>query len=89
MTPQLERVIIQVDQLSAEERRQLLDYLQAEAALEEEILSASIGDAIREDGSIDFAKLYQRGQSAADLHEEFPDIIDDDGHISGDLRQHE
>jgi len=66
MTPQLERVIIQVDQLSAEERRQLLDYLQAEAALEEEILSTSIGDAIREDGSIDFAKLYQRGRNEPD-----------------------
>lgn len=80
-TPTLEQVIEQVDKLSPDDKQKLINYLNAEIALEDEILSKAVGDSLSEDGTIDFDALYQRGKSAGELHHEFPDIVDEDGHI--------
>lgn len=86
-SPTLQEVIKQVEKLSAEDKEQLLAYLQDEAEFEVRLLRESLGDALREDGSIDFDMLYQQGKSARDLHHEFPDIIDEDGHNLSVLNQ--
>ena len=79
--PTLQEVIEQVDKLSQEDKEQLLAYLQAEAEFEAKLVKQALGDALKRDGSIDFDKIYQRGKSGHELHQEFPDVIDEDGHI--------
>ena len=79
--PTLEQVIEQVDKLSPDDKQKLMDYLNAEIALEDEILSKALADNLSEDGRIDFDVLYQHGKTGREMHDEFPDIVDEDGHI--------
>jgi len=85
-TPTLQQVIEQVEKLSPEHKEQLLAYLQEEAEFEGNLLHQSLGDALLPDGSVDFDTVYRRGKSGQQLHDEFPDIVDEDGHI-GDINE--
>jgi hypothetical protein len=80
--PTLHEVIEQVEKLSQEDKEQLLAYLQEEAEFEAKLVEQALGDALNADGTIDFDKIYQRGKTAQELHHEFPDIIDEDGHLT-------
>jgi hypothetical protein len=82
--PTLDEVIEQVERLSPEDKKRLLVYLQEEADFESNLVEQAIGDILSDDGSIDFDKLYQQGKHGRELHGEFPDIIDENGHI-GDI----
>jgi hypothetical protein len=85
-TPTLQQVIEQVEKLSLEDKEQLLVYLQEEAEFEANLLRQSLGDALLPDGSIDFDAIYKRGKSGYELHDEFPGVIDENGHI-GDVNE--
>ena len=75
-TPILQQIIEQVDKLSSDDKQMLMDYLDAEIALEDEVLSKALGDNLQEDGTIDFDALYQGGKSAREIHSEYPNVLD-------------
>jgi hypothetical protein len=80
-SPSLQTVIEQIEKLSAEDKQKLMDYLQDEIAFEEELLDSVLGDVLDEKGQINFDMLYRQGKTAKELHDDFPDEIDEDGHI--------
>lgn len=80
-SPKLEMVIEQIEQLTSEDKQKLLEYLQDEIAFEESLLDSVLDGLVDETGSIDFDTLYLSGKAAKDLHADFPDEIDADGHI--------
>lgn len=77
----LKELLTQIDQLSREERQQILEHIQTvdstkEASWEDKALHSALGDAYHADGTIDFDQLYASGRFAggAALHEDAPEL---------------
>lgn len=81
MATSLREIIDMVDELSSDDKQQLLEYLQAEAAYEAELIEKAVGEHISPDGTIDFDAIYSKGKTSQQLHSEYPDLIDKDGHM--------
>jgi len=63
----LKELLTQIDQLSREERQQIVNHIQTideaqESAWEEKLLHAVLGDTYHADGTIDFDRLYASGR---------------------------
>ena len=85
----LKELLTQIDQLSREERQQIVNHIQTideaqEAAWEEKSLHAVLGDTYRADGTFDFDRLYASGRfvDGSALHEDTPEWVDDEGRIN-------
>lgn len=82
-TPVLEQIKQLAEELTPDERAELVAYLQereTEAEWETQVLQQALGDALRPDGSVDLDALYAK-QSGASAQTLFPQYFDADGHI--------
>ncbi|MGB1285122.1 MAG: hypothetical protein ACPG7F_01200 [Aggregatilineales bacterium] len=86
MSPAFEKIMELSKELKPEERSKIMTLWQneaAEAARDGQLIKDAPGDALEEDGSIDFDLLYSRGGSSARyLHSKYPELIDEAGHIN-------
>jgi hypothetical protein len=85
-TPTLKKILSDIEQLSSEDRWKLVAQLQAietEQEWEDRVLRDALGSSLRPEGSIDFDALYaQEGiATGLELHQAYPEFIDEDGHI--------
>jgi hypothetical protein len=91
MSPTLERLLTEIEQLNRAERAQLAQRLQeldreSEAEWENRVIPQVLGAALRPDGTIDFKTLYaQGGMTGKDLHDLYPEAFDEDGHTRAEL----